>query len=86
MQANVERGREILRSDEGQIQFLKVRSHIAVLLNHSGAFTLGKLLYACRDWDPLFVMACIEKVIGSGEIEEVERETRTFHDRLFVRR
>lgn len=61
-------------TEAGQVNFLKVRDKICELLDHAGAFSMGKII-ARIDGDSWFIMACVDRLVELGEIVELKRES-----------
>lgn len=68
-------------SEEGQIDFLKVRDNVKELLKIAGAFDIHhvKMVHS----DNFFTYACIDRLLELGEIREVPADYQ-FAERTFV--
>ena len=64
---------ERLFTDEGQRTFLLIRDRVQRLLQQAGACTMGKAIYGSTG-DTWLMMACVERLVELGEIEEVTQE------------
>ena len=63
-----------LFTDEGQRDFIKLRDNVHTLIKESGVFmaqNAWKCLGTYNAWD---AMACTDRLVEIGEIEEVERK------------
>ena len=60
-------------TEEGQQAFLAIRDRVQQLLRQSGACTMGKAIDGGTG-DTWFMMACVERLVELGEIEEVTQE------------
>jgi hypothetical protein len=75
-------------TDKGQKHFLQIRDLVHKLLNDAGAFEMGKAMKlgsagAATTWE---MMACVDRLVEIGEIEEVPRGPNTAgQNRLFVK-
>lgn len=76
-------------TDEGQRRFLIFRDRVKRVLRNSGAITMGKALLLASGGD-LFkgdtytLMACIDRMVEIGELEEVMTGYGSGKDRVFV--
>jgi len=66
-------------TDEGQRQFLKVRDKVNSLLKQSGAVMLG---WVGGSWEQ---MACIDRMVELGELEEIGAPASCGQARVFCR-
>lgn len=73
-----------LFTEDGQIDFLKIRDTANSLLDVAGAF---KLFSACKNvsGDSWFMMACVDRLVELGEIREITQNNVAGQDRVFVR-
>jgi len=70
--------RSALFTEEGQRAFLKVRDAAKELLEIAGAFRQIELLQlAGIGGDSWFMLACIDRLVELGEIEEIPRRCWT---------
>ena len=63
-----EKEREAILTDEGQRRFLRFRDLAIYLIEKAGAVRMDKLLL---EGDPWFYLACADRMIELGEIQEV---------------
>lgn len=72
-----------LLTDEGQKQFLAVRDHVNYLLNLSGAVMMNKVKRCpSGGWE---AMACIDRMVELGELEEIGAPASCGQARVFVK-
>ena len=62
--------RERLFTEEGQRIFLEIRDRVQRLLRQAGACTMGKAIDGSTG-DTWLMLACVERLVELGEIEEV---------------
>jgi hypothetical protein len=75
-----------LFSDEGQREFLKVRDHVAKLIQLAGACTVGKAM-SVMDGDSWERLACVDRLVELGEVVYADREgERATQDRPLIRK
>jgi hypothetical protein len=70
-----------LFTDEGQRHFLKVRDNVKELLATAGAFRVDKVLSG-NSW---FCLACVDRMVELGELEELTGKQVAGQDRVFVK-
>lgn len=70
-----------LFTDEGQRHFLKVRDNVKELLSVAGAFRVDKVLSG----DSWFCLACIDRLVELGELEELTGKQVAGQNRVFVK-
>ena len=74
-----------LFTEENQLMFLEIRDRVKILLDESGAFSMGKAIVKSTG-DSYLQMACVHRLEEIGEIEEVPRGGGCAgHDRIFVK-
>lgn len=80
---NYETEKPTLFTDAGQRKFLKVRDHVKFLLRQAGAFTMEKAISTGLglNWT---LMACVDRLVELGEIQEIKQEGVTGQRRVFV--
>jgi hypothetical protein len=70
-------------TEDGQVQFLKIRDNAKRLLDQSGAATLGKLI-ANVSGDSWVHLACVDRLVELGELRRVTKDGAT-QDHVYVR-
>lgn len=73
---NYERQKKELFTDEGQRMFLKIRDRVHALLKKAGAFRQQEAISGSGG-DSWTMIACIDRLVELGEIEEIPRECWT---------
>lgn len=72
--------------EENQQTFLAIRDNVHRLLKQSGAFTMANsadnLHLAGSTWT---FMACVDRLVELGEIEEVPQKNVCGQDRIFIK-
>jgi hypothetical protein len=62
-------------TEQGQIDFLKIRDTAKALLEKSGAFRQRELIHeAGVSGDSWFMLACVDRLVEIGEIVEITRQ------------
>lgn len=71
-------------TEEGQIDFLKVRDNVRNLLKQSGAVTMDRAITGLTG-DSWTMMAYVDRLVEIGEIREVSQSGRCAgQNRIFV--
>ena len=84
MSYNYDEEKGQLFTDRGQIRFLKVRDHVARIVKTSGVITMDKAMSVLTG-DTWEMMACVDRLVELGELEEVEQLPLGYRaqDRIF---
>jgi hypothetical protein len=72
-----------LFTEEGQTTFIKIRDHVKKTLLVSGAISAGKAMSAATG-DSWLMLACVDRLVETGELREVTQEGVFAQHRLFV--
>ena len=78
-----EKEKEWLGSLEGQRDLLRVRDWVQTTLRTTGAFTLGKAINASKAGDSFKSIACVDRLVELGEIEEVPGQDCSSQYRIY---
>lgn len=70
---NYQTERKFVFTEEGQIQFLRIRDRINGLLKTAGAFQMGNAIAGETGitWE---MMACVDRLVEIGEIQELRHD------------
>ena len=70
---NYQEQRSYIFTEDGQIEFLKIRDKVKDLLRKFGAVTMEKILHGFTgtNWHH---MACVDRLVELGEIKEVDQK------------
>lgn len=80
-----EKEREKIFTDEGQVDFLRVRDRVKELLEIAGAFKITKVWNVISCGDTWEMMAYVDRLVELGEIREVSQPGCSGQDRIFVK-
>ncbi len=62
-------------TEQGQVDFLKVRDMARQMIREAGAFRYNELIdRCCLSGDSWFHMACVERLVELGEIQCLKRD------------
>lgn len=73
-----------LFTEEMQSIFLKIRDRVHKLITESGAAKMSKILQGFSGRDMWELMACVDRLVELGEIEEISYEDISGQKRIFV--
>lgn len=76
--------REFVLTEEGQRTFLKIRDHVANLLEQAGAVQMRKAISVIMgdSWERV---ACVDRLVELGELKEITRPGVVGQFRTFVK-
>jgi hypothetical protein len=85
MSYNYKEIRPYLFTEEGQLDFIKVRDKVKELLKSAGAFQIGNILsMSGLHGDAWQRIACVDRLLEIGEIKEIARDNCCGQYRVFV--
>jgi hypothetical protein len=73
-------------SEAGQRMFLKIRDHTKELLAKAGAVRCQEMMAGAGGGDSWNMLACVDRLVELGEIQEIPQERCAGQDRVFVLR
>ena len=77
--------RPYLFTEEGQLDFIKIRDKVKELLKLSGAFQVGNILSLSGvHGDTWQRISCVDRLVEIGEIKEIIRSDCPGQHRVFV--
>ena len=70
-------------TEEGQVTFLAIRDNVKKLLKQSGAVRMSEAVKGIGG-DSWTLLACVERLVELGELEEITPEGEITQHRVFV--
>jgi hypothetical protein len=72
-------------TEEGQVDFLKVRDQVFELLSLAGAFRMNNAWKSLSCYDIFAAMSYVDRLVELGEIQEITNKNTFGQDRVFVK-
>jgi hypothetical protein len=64
--------------------FVAIRDHVKRLLRDAGAVTMGAAIRGAGSGDSWTMLACVDRMVETGELREVTGPNVAGQDRVFV--
>lgn len=77
--------REKLFTEDGSVQFMRIRDRVRDLLDQAGAVSMGAAISKSTG-DTWTMMACVDRMVELGELREVTGGDVWGQHRVFIRR
>ena len=71
-------------TEDGQVVFLKIRDKTQQLLKQSGAVMMSNILNGITGGDSWLHLACVDRLVELGEIEEITNGGVAGQYRVFI--